>query len=90
MQSIIEKLESSDFPRMRIGIGGRSESEESKVENLADYVLSEFSSEEECHLQKKLPIILEACISWAREGVESTMNKYNETRSKSICGNPSS
>lgn len=80
LQSIIEKLESSSFHRMRIGIGGRVQEENSRARNLADYVLSEFTDEEEHLLQKKLPIALDACVSWAKEGIESAMNAYNNPK----------
>lgn len=72
MQSIIYQIQTDQFPRVRIGIGGP------RFEDLSNYVLSRFSQEE-------IPIILEAiekavlaCETIVTDGVLSAMNKYNE------------
>jgi PTH1 family peptidyl-tRNA hydrolase len=47
MQSVIEKLGTSEFPRLRVGIGRPATKEE-----VVDYVLSPFSREEEETIRK--------------------------------------
>lgn len=70
--SIIERLGTQDFPRLRIGIDrppGRMEA--------ADYVLQDFNS----HEVESLPFILnraaEAILFFIAQGVNAAMNKYN-------------
>ena len=77
MQSIIYQIQTDQFPRVRIGIGG------SQFEDLSNYVLSRFSEEE-------IPIILEAiekaalaCETIVTNGILSAMNKYNEKTMRS-------
>ena len=72
MASIIERLGTKDFPRLRIGIGRPGGSREA-----ANYVLEDFSRAE----QQMLPEIL-ACAEAAirlfiEEGIEAAMNRYN-------------
>ncbi|HZK58238.1 MAG TPA: aminoacyl-tRNA hydrolase [Clostridia bacterium] len=71
MKSIIYQIQTDEFPRVRIGIGGP------QFEDLSDYVLSKFQKEE-------IPLILEsiekaalACETIVTDGVLSAMNKYN-------------
>ena len=71
MQSIIYQIQTDQFPRVRIGIGGP------QFEDLSDYVLSRFSEEE-------IPMMLEtiekaalACETIITEGIFSAMNRYN-------------
>lgn len=73
MKSIIYQLESDEFPRVRVGIGGPDI-------NLVSYVLGKFKEEE----VKKLPEIIEAAsdaiIEIIENGIQSAMNKYNSFR----------
>ncbi len=73
MASIISRVGSHAFPRLRIGIRG-----EDPVGNLSDYVLSEFTSEEKSRLG---PIIERACTTIRDTFTlqfDMVMNKYNE------------
>jgi len=74
MESIIAKLGTRDFARLRVGIGrptGRM--------NPSDYVLHDFDSPEQALLPEVLAIAVEA-IGWTlREGIESAMNTFNRT-----------
>jgi PTH1 family peptidyl-tRNA hydrolase len=75
MRSIIEHLGTQDFPRLRIGIGrppGRMDP--------ADYVLQDFSTEEEPVLEETLGWAVAAVELWMEEGIEAAMNQYNRDR----------
>lgn len=72
MQSIIERLGSEEFPRLRIGINrppGRMEA--------ADYVLQNFSAHETDLLNETLDQAVEAVLLFVVEGLEAAMNIYN-------------
>ena len=72
LSSIIEKLGSDAFPRLRCGIareGGRGD--------LADFVLSVFDREEKPFVQTMLVQAVEAMESWLVEGIEKCMGRYN-------------
>lgn len=71
LTSIMEKLNTSDFPRLRIGIGKDSDGD------LADYVLSDFSLEEETLVAEVVEISRHAVVTWIREGIDTVMNQYN-------------
>ena len=77
LKDIIQWCGSQDFPRLRIGVGGREENAAQKVENLAAHVLSRFSAAEEEVLGTKLATAADACLCWAQDGLEAAMNKYN-------------
>jgi len=73
MRSIIQHLGSQEFPRLRIGIDrppGRMDP--------ADYVLQDFSSEEELILDQVLDTAVAAIETWLAEGIEEAMNRYNQ------------
>lgn len=71
LASIIYQLQSDLFPRLRIGIG------QENIDDTVKFVLSDFEAEE----AKMLPEIIDkaaaAAMSWVREGVHTTMNKFN-------------
>jgi PTH1 family peptidyl-tRNA hydrolase len=72
MTSIIERLGTQEFPRLRLGIGrppGRMEA--------ADYVLQDFSAGEMELLKLTLDRAAEAALVFVAEGLEAAMNKYN-------------
>ena len=72
LRSIIQKLGTQQFARLRIGIGNH-------FEDAANYVLSAFNKAE----QKELSIIMhsagEAALSFIHEGVELTMSRFNRS-----------
>lgn len=72
MQSIIDKLGTQEFPRLRIGINrppGRKEA--------ADYVLQDFSKDEAQLLPELLDRAIEAVLTFVRGGITDAMNLYN-------------
>ena len=68
--SIIEHLGSSDFNRVRLGIGPQT----GKAEN---FVLKKFSSSQTKKLPEVIDIAKQAIIFLINEGLEKTANKYN-------------
>ncbi len=72
MTSIIKRLGTQEFPRMRIGIGrppGRKEA--------ADYVLQNFSTFEVETLTPTLERAAVAALLFITQGLEAAMNQYN-------------
>lgn len=72
MNSIIEKLASQEFPRMRIGIGFP----QNEIE-LRDYVLSRFTKEENEIIESTIEKAAHAIICTIEEGIDVAMNRYN-------------
>jgi PTH1 family peptidyl-tRNA hydrolase len=72
LEDIAERIGSSDFPRLRFGIG-RPEAEISAV----NWVLDAFSNEEEVALVEQMPVAAEAIGSILVDGVVPAMNRYN-------------
>jgi peptidyl-tRNA hydrolase, PTH1 family len=72
MSSIIERLNTQDFTRLRVGIGhppGRKEA--------ASHVLEDFSRAEVELLPEVLDRASDATLSFISEGIESAMNRFN-------------
>jgi PTH1 family peptidyl-tRNA hydrolase len=72
LKSIIRLTGTQEFPRLRVGIGrppGRMDP--------ADYVLQNFSQQEEEVFGPLREKIADAIECWLFEGVEAAMNKYN-------------
>ena len=72
MGSIIERLGTQEFPRLRIGIGrppGRMDA--------AAYVLQDFSSAETEMLNLALERAVDAMLLFVTDGLEAAMNKFN-------------
>jgi PTH1 family peptidyl-tRNA hydrolase len=74
LEDIAERIGSSDFPRLRFGIG-RPEAETSAV----DWVLDAFSNAEEVALEERIPLAAEAVGSILIDGVVPSMNRYNRS-----------
>jgi len=75
MISIIEEIQTTHFPRIRIGIGPLSPDRDP-----VDYVLSRFSKEEEPFLEKSLKSAREAVDLILADETEKAMNLYNQRR----------
>lgn len=71
--SIIEHLETTDFPRLRIGIGN-----DFAKGCQIDYVLGRWSAEEEKILIPKLETVVELVKSFVLVGPDKTMNIFNK------------
>ncbi len=72
MQSVIEFLETSSIPRLRIGILG-----ESPRKDLADYVLGNFKRPERKILSGVLDHSIQGIYQFISEGIEKVMSLYN-------------
>lgn len=73
IKSIIACLGSQDFPRVKIGVGAKPHPDF----DLADWVLSTFSSQEEAALGPALSHAVEAAVEILQNGASSAMNRYN-------------
>ena len=73
IKSIIQELGSQDFPRVKIGVGAKPNPEF----DLADWVLSTFSAQEEKALAVSLENAAKAALCIIDHGVPETANRYN-------------
>jgi PTH1 family peptidyl-tRNA hydrolase len=75
LRSIIQKLGSEDFSRLRIGIGFPQE--EVKECGLRKYVLARFNKKETKIVEQVVEEAVQASQVWAKEGIATCMNKFN-------------
>ena len=73
IKSIIAEVGSQAFPRVKIGVGAKPHPDF----ELADWVLSTFSAQEEKALANSLKWAGEAALSIIDRGVPETANRYN-------------
>ena len=77
MTSILERLGTDDFARLRMGIGrppGQMQA--------PDYVLHEFSNPDLAIISEALNRAAEAVVTFVTEGLDAAMNKYNGSAEK--------
>jgi PTH1 family peptidyl-tRNA hydrolase len=74
MQSIIDALDTRDFPRLRIGIGRPSDGDE------IEYVLSNFDADEQEVMETAYERATAAIECFLREGIAEAMNRFNRIR----------
>jgi peptidyl-tRNA hydrolase, PTH1 family len=78
MNSIISALGSEDFPRIRVGIGRPQAEEQSLSEDaIVNYVLSDFSPQEEATIKPVIAKVAEAIDCFLTQGIEAAMSKFN-------------
>ena len=75
IKSIIQELGSQTFPRVKIGVGAKPHPDY----DLADWVLSSFSAQDEKALAVSLPNAAEAALAIIESGVPEAANKFNGT-----------
>jgi len=73
IKSIIQELGSQDFPRVKVGVGAKP----NPAYDLADWVLSTFSTSEEKALGPALERAADAALCIMEKGVPETANRYN-------------
>jgi PTH1 family peptidyl-tRNA hydrolase len=73
LASVQAHFGTADYPRLRIGVGHASGQE------LIDHVLSRFADDERETVDAALGRAVEACETWARDGVVAAMNRFNQT-----------
>ncbi|WP_234570528.1 aminoacyl-tRNA hydrolase [Rhodohalobacter sp. 614A] len=72
MIDIIERLQTRDFPRLRIGIGN-----DFKRGRQSEYVLSPFTSSQRNQIDETLEVASNAILTFLRGGIEAAMNQFN-------------
>lgn len=72
LKSIIKCLGSQKFPRLRIGVG-----EKHPNQDLAKFVLSNFTKEEEKSIEEAIERAADAVLDVIEHGLDYSMNKYN-------------
>ena len=72
LASITARLNSTEFPRMRIGIGR-------PPDDTIDWVLGRFSPAEAILMKETMERAADALETWVIEGLDKTMNIYNQT-----------
>ena len=78
MNSIISALGSEAFPRIKVGIGRPQTDRQSLSEDaIVNYVLSDFSRQEEAIIKPAIAKVAEAVDCFLSEGIETAMSKFN-------------
>jgi PTH1 family peptidyl-tRNA hydrolase len=72
LKSVIDRLGTTEFSRLRLGVG-RGDSRR----DLADHVLSKFETDEEAVLEEFISRAADAAEMFAAAGIEKVMNTYN-------------
>ncbi len=72
IQSIIQRLGTQDFPRLRFGINRPPDRMDP-----AAYVLRPFAEHESALVARTIDRAVQAVATWLREGIESAMTRYN-------------
>ena len=70
MKSIIHHLDTTEFTRLRIGIG-------EPVGDLTDYVLTEFSEDEEIEIAHTIDRAVDAIGTFVKDDILTAMNHFN-------------
>lgn len=73
IKSIISELGSQEFPRVKVGVGAKPRPEQ----DLADWVLSSFTAQEEKALKTALENAGDAALCLIEKGVMEAANRYN-------------
>jgi PTH1 family peptidyl-tRNA hydrolase len=73
IKSIIDNIKTENFPRLRIGIG-RPE----RKDQVADYVLSEFSKDEKLLMEKVIKEAADCILNVLKYGIDKSMNMCNK------------
>ena len=76
IKSIISELGSQEFPRVKIGVGSKPTPEY----DLADWVLSSFSAQEEKALGPALERAADAALCIIDHGIPETANRFNGSK----------
>jgi PTH1 family peptidyl-tRNA hydrolase len=73
IKSIIAQVGSQEFPRVKIGVGAKPSADR----DLADWVLSAFSAQEEKALAFSLDKAADAALTIVEKGIYEAANLYN-------------
>lgn len=72
MKSVVNELNTIEFPRIRVGTGNKEE-----ISDLIDYVISKVSDEEYKMLEEGIDKATEAVATILKIGIDNAMNKLN-------------
>lgn len=72
LKSIQESLGTTDYPRLRFGIGNHY-----PKGMQSDYVLGKWQKEEETVVARKIELCVEVIETFATAGIQNAMNKFN-------------
>ncbi len=73
IRSIINALGTEEIPRIRVGIGRRG----GDATDAIDHVLGDFTDEEMQVFEEVLPVVSDAILCVALEGIDAAMNRFN-------------
>jgi PTH1 family peptidyl-tRNA hydrolase len=82
MRSVVERLGTTEFPRLRLGVG-RGDTRR----NLADHVLAKFEADEQSDLEGFVARAADAAEMFAADGILKVMNVYNAEAADSADAN---
>lgn len=72
LKSIIYQIQADDFPRIKVGIGKKP-----TYYDLADFVLSKFSSDERKLIDQAIKKASDAAEEFVKSGIDKAMNEFN-------------
>lgn len=75
LNSMLEHWGEKDFVRLRFGVG--KPSGPNAKERVVSWVLGGFSADEAKALDALVDQAAQACLAWARDGLQKTMNAFN-------------
>jgi PTH1 family peptidyl-tRNA hydrolase len=75
LKSIIERMNTLDFPRLRMGVGPVPPRVDA-----AEFVLAEFLPEEEEAVETMIKEAVACCESWLFDGIGKAMSRFNARR----------
>ena len=75
VKNIIARLGTQEFPRVKVGVG-----EKPKGWDLADYVLSRFSSDDRKIMDEAVDTAADAVVMMTTDSVDAAMNHYNSKK----------
>ena len=73
LKNIAELLQTTEYARLRFGIGG-----DFSRGHQVDYVLGEWTAEERANMPPRLKVFGDAVLSFVAVGLERTMNTFNK------------
>ena len=74
LKSVEGVLQRQDYARLRIGVGPAPPG----LDDLADFVLDEFTPEDREIIERLLDPMSEAVEAWVEDGIEKAMNLFNK------------
>jgi len=77
LEDIERRVGGAEYARLRLGVGGREAGAGQPVGSLTGHVLGRLRPEEEKVLAAAFERAGDACLTWAGEGCEAAMNRFN-------------